>query len=524
MPIYLKQSTASQEIPLGYFLDPADGDTAATALTIANTDIKIWKAGATTLANKNSGGATHISGGIYYAVLDATDSDTLGSLIVFIHVAGGLAIRIECVVLAANVYDSLIGGGDLLDVSVTQLAGVAQSLTDLKDFADDGYDPSTNKVQGVVLTDTVTTYTGNTVQTGDSFARIGANGASLTALATQASVNTIDDFVDTEVATLVSNVAAIKTKTDNLPSDTAAVLTAIDDFIDTEVAAIKAKTDQLTFTTANQVDSNALSLSATALAAIWNRLTSAITTSGSIGKLIVDNLNATVSSRLASANITLTGGLVDVNDKTGFSLGAGAITNFWNELTSGLSTSGSIGKLLVDNINATIASRLASASISLSGGAVTVGTNSDKTGYALSTAGTQAIWDKATSALTTSGSVGKWILDKLDVIVSTRLASADISLSTGAVTVGTNSDKTGYALSSAGVDAILDDAPSAELASIPGDTATLRLMIQYIFQYLLFKRTVTSTTETAFKTNGSTTLGTASVSDDGTTFTKGKMS
>lgn len=43
--------------------------------------------------------------------------------------------------------------------NVTQLGGVVQSLTDLKDFADDGYDPSTNKVQGVVLVDTVTTLT-----------------------------------------------------------------------------------------------------------------------------------------------------------------------------------------------------------------------------------------------------------------------------------------------------------------------------------------------------------------------------
>jgi len=34
----------------------------------------------------------------------------------------------------------------------------------------------------------------------------------------------------------------------------------IDDFLDTEVAAIKAKTDQLTFTVANQVDANALTV------------------------------------------------------------------------------------------------------------------------------------------------------------------------------------------------------------------------------------------------------------------------
>lgn len=79
---------------------------------------------------------------------------------------------------------------------VHALVGVAQSATDLKDFADDGYDPGTNKVQGVVLTDTVTTYTGDTPQTGDSFARIGATGSGLTSLASQASVTTIDGIVD----------------------------------------------------------------------------------------------------------------------------------------------------------------------------------------------------------------------------------------------------------------------------------------------------------------------------------------
>jgi hypothetical protein len=129
MPIYLKQSTASQEVPLGYFLDSTDGNTEETALTIANTDIKLWKFGATTLANKNSGGATHISNGVYYAVLDAADTDTRGSLIIFVHVAGALSVRVECVVLAANIYDSLIGGGDLLDVELGTVATAANLAT-----------------------------------------------------------------------------------------------------------------------------------------------------------------------------------------------------------------------------------------------------------------------------------------------------------------------------------------------------------------------------------------------------------
>ncbi len=128
--IYLKQSTASQEIPLGQFVDETDGFTAEAALSIANTDIKLWRTGATTLASKNSGGATYISNAVYYTVLDATDTATLGALTVFVHVAGARPVSVQCCVLAANVYDSLIGGGDLLDVSVTQWTGTAVAAVD----------------------------------------------------------------------------------------------------------------------------------------------------------------------------------------------------------------------------------------------------------------------------------------------------------------------------------------------------------------------------------------------------------
>lgn len=41
--------------------------------------------------------------------------------------------------------------------NLAAISGVSQSVADLKDFADSGYDPATHKVQGVVLTDTCTT-------------------------------------------------------------------------------------------------------------------------------------------------------------------------------------------------------------------------------------------------------------------------------------------------------------------------------------------------------------------------------
>lgn len=117
MAIPLLYNTASQEIPLGYFVDSTNGNDEETGLTINNTDIKLWKTGATTLANKNSGGATHISNGIYYCVLDATDTNTYGPLIVFCHVTGALPVRVECVVVEANVYNSLVAGTDYLETT-----------------------------------------------------------------------------------------------------------------------------------------------------------------------------------------------------------------------------------------------------------------------------------------------------------------------------------------------------------------------------------------------------------------------
>ena len=109
MTWFLRQSTASQEIPLGQFVDSTDGATAETALSIANTDIKLQKTGATTQASKNSGGATHIANGHYYAVLDATDTDTIGPMRVSVTVSGALGVWLDCCVLHANVYDALFG-------------------------------------------------------------------------------------------------------------------------------------------------------------------------------------------------------------------------------------------------------------------------------------------------------------------------------------------------------------------------------------------------------------------------------
>ncbi len=127
MVIPLKQSTASQEIFLGKFVDSTDGNTQETALTINSVDIFIWKHGATARVNPLVG-ATHMSQGDYYFVADATDSNTLGGLILSCHPTGALAVKQECVVYPAQVFDSLFST-DLLQVDVREKGDSALDLT-----------------------------------------------------------------------------------------------------------------------------------------------------------------------------------------------------------------------------------------------------------------------------------------------------------------------------------------------------------------------------------------------------------
>lgn len=125
---FLRQSTAGQELPLGPFVSSADGNTPQTGLTIANTDVRLQKAGTTAEVGKSSGGATHIASGRYYAVLDATDTDTVGPLRVSVHVGGALAVWLDCCVLAPAVYDTLFGTADPRDWTANERTAIRSIL------------------------------------------------------------------------------------------------------------------------------------------------------------------------------------------------------------------------------------------------------------------------------------------------------------------------------------------------------------------------------------------------------------
>ena len=291
--ITLRQSTASQEVPLGHFVDDTDGKTAETGLTIANTDIKVWKSGTTTLANKNSGGATHISGGIYYAVLDATDTDTVGPLSIFVHVAGALPVLVDCEVLTADAFDNKDISGFVR--RGTAQAGAAGTITlDASASAvDDFYNGTVIQLisgTGVGQARVINNYVGATkvASVAENWATTPDNTSVFVILP---SGNAIPDVNVTTIAAGAITAAAIATgaiDADAIAADavteiqtglaTAAALTTVDDFldtemaavlaaVDTEVAAIKAVTDQFVFGTANRVDAQVYGMEANVVSA-----------------------------------------------------------------------------------------------------------------------------------------------------------------------------------------------------------------------------------------------------------------
>lgn len=137
---YLKQSTASQSRTIGPFVDDTDFKTAETGLTIANTDIKLIINGAAS-ANKNSGGGTHRANGIYSITFDATDTATVGEVMVSVVVAGALPVFNKFFVLEEAVYDAMFGASALgyvanAPVNVAQISGDSAAADNLETMLD----------------------------------------------------------------------------------------------------------------------------------------------------------------------------------------------------------------------------------------------------------------------------------------------------------------------------------------------------------------------------------------------------
>ena len=113
MACWLKQSTAVT-IRLGPALDRTDGVTEETGLS---PTVEVSKNHAAFAARNSASAISHDSNGWYAVPIDATDTGTLGPLIVkFDSAADHLPVWREFMVMPASVFDALVSATEWLPV------------------------------------------------------------------------------------------------------------------------------------------------------------------------------------------------------------------------------------------------------------------------------------------------------------------------------------------------------------------------------------------------------------------------
>ena len=199
------------------------------------------------------------------------------------------------------------------------------------------------------------------------------------------------------------------------------------------------------------------------------------------------------------------------------------------------------------------------------GGNVVGSVASVTAGVTLAASAVQAIWDALESALTTAGSIGKKLADwtigtaqtgdayaRLGApagasvsadVAAIKAETANILADTGTdgVVVSAASVRTAVGLASANLDTQLDALPTtaevnaqvvdalatdtyAELGAAPAATASITTMLGWLFALARNKMTQTSTTSTLRNDADSGNIATSTISDNGTTFTRGEWS
>jgi hypothetical protein len=241
-------------------------------------------------------------------------------------------------------------------------------------------------------------------------------GTAQTAGDLAALITAVDNFVDTEIATLQTSV------------------NTIDDFLDTEIAAIKAKTDQLTFTVANVLDTNTLRVGGTLqtagdLAALITTVDDFLDTEIAAIKAKTDNLPAAPA---ATGDIPSAATIADAvwdealaghagAGSAGEALSAaGTAGDPWTTALPGAYGAGTAGKIIGDNLNATVSSRASQTSLDtvddfLDTEIAAIKAKTDNLPASPAATGdipsagaiADAVWDEATAGHVTAGSFGQ---------------------------------------------------------------------------------------------------------------------
>lgn len=289
---FLKQSTASQVRTIGPFVDDTDFKSLENGLTIANTDIKLKKMGGAS-ASKNSGGATADgAGGVYHLTFDATDTATVGELAGFVSVAGALVVTFKFWVLEEAIYDALFG---------PSAAGFNAS--------------------GLVTLAAVT-HTGATIPTVTTLTNAPSDSSGITTLLSRLPAGLFTGL--TNFAQWLGIIAGKQTGNSTARTELRATGAGSGTYDETTDSLEALKDDQMSATEiedavwdatlANHLDSGSTGAGLNAAGAAgdpWSTALPGAYGSGTAGKIIGDNINATISSRATPAQVATELGTYD---------------------------------------------------------------------------------------------------------------------------------------------------------------------------------------------------------------------
>jgi hypothetical protein len=413
---FLRFNTATR-LSVGPFYDKTDGITPEIALSVANEKLTlvIDESNVPTLvletAPTASGGSNdmvHISGddaGMYDLELAAADTNHLGRGILSLTDANNhCPVFHEVMILPQKVYDSIVLGTDNLEIDAVQLLGTAWAT------------PGTAGIPDV------------NVLALSTAAILSIWHQALAQISTASTIGKlIKDYLDAAISsrsTYAGGAVASVTAAVTLAADQAVNCTKWNGHAVLEVVngspVVTLGATQAAYAPAKAGD--AMALTAAAIDAAWDEILSGHVGAGSVGKAITDIL----AFGAPPTGATIADIICD------------------EVISTGHSVANSLGKIIYDNVNAPIATvdtvvdAIKAKTDNLPASPAAVGSKMD-IADSPSSAGlaviVSAIWDKLTSGITTSGSIGKLIKDYLDAAVTTR-AAASTALSTSVWTSG----------------------------------------------------------------------------------------
>ena len=290
MALILKQSTAV-DVLIGPFVDETDGKTAETGLTISQADVRLSK-NAQNMAQKNdSTSAAHDELGYYNCELDATDTDTVGTLVLAVHESGALPVRHEFQVVEEAIYETIYAASADLESQIQTIDSNVDAIlvdtgttldTKLNDIQGASFSSGTDSLEALrnrgdaAWTGSPATSNEGTAQAGSSTTITLATGATAT-----------DDYYNGQLVHIASGTGAGQAK-------------AIGDYVgSTRVATVigtwATAPDNTSVYDVYPADIDEITAAPTAAAvadAVWDESTTGHTSAGTFGEQVKNDIDA----------------------------------------------------------------------------------------------------------------------------------------------------------------------------------------------------------------------------------------